>query len=47
MKIRKFEWSDLDAITCMFNEIGGVSGTTKAHGYGWDAGDAVGAGVRS
>ena len=30
MKIRKFEWSDLDAITCMFNEIGGVSGTAKA-----------------
>ena len=30
MKIRKFEWSDLDAITCMYNEIGGVSGTVKA-----------------
>lgn len=30
MKIRNFEWADLDAITCLSNEIGGVSGTAKA-----------------
>ena len=30
MKIRNFEWADLDAITCLSNEIGGVSGTQKA-----------------
>ena len=30
MRIRKFEWADLKAITYLFNEIGGVSGTAKA-----------------
>ena len=30
MRIRKFEWTDIDAITCLSNEIGGVSGTAKA-----------------
>ena len=30
MRIRRFEWADLDAITCLFNEIGGASGTPRA-----------------
>ena len=30
MRIRNFEWRDLDAITRLFNEIGGVSGTPMA-----------------
>ena len=29
MRIRKFEWADLEAITCLFNEIGGMSGTPR------------------
>ncbi len=30
MRIRKFQWTDLEVITFLFNEIGGVSGTAKA-----------------
>ena len=30
MRIRNFEWADLDAITRLSNDIGGVSGTQKA-----------------
>ena len=30
MRIRNFDWTDLDAITCLFNRIGGISGTPKA-----------------
>ena len=30
MKVRKFEWTDLDVITSLFNEIGGASGTPRA-----------------
>ena len=30
MRIREFEWTDLDVITCLFNEIGGASGTPQA-----------------
>ena len=30
LRIRKFEWTDLDVITCLFNEIGGASGTPRA-----------------
>ena len=29
MRIRKFEWADLEAITSLFNEIGGMSGTPR------------------
>ena len=29
MRIRKFEWADLEAITGLFNEIGGMSGTPR------------------
>lgn len=30
MRIRNFEWTDIDAITFLSNEIGGASGTAKA-----------------
>ena len=30
MRIRKFEWTDLDVITCLFNEIGEATGTPRA-----------------
>lgn len=30
MRIRKFEWTDLEVLTCLFNEIGGASGTPRA-----------------
>ena len=30
MRIRKFEWTDLELITCLFNEIGGAIGTPRA-----------------
>ena len=29
MRIRKFEWADLEAITCLFNDIGGMRGTSR------------------
>lgn len=29
LRIRKFEWADLEAITCLFNDIGGMSGTPR------------------
>ena len=29
MRIRKFEWADLEAITCLFNDIGGMRGTPR------------------
>ncbi len=30
MRIRQFKWTDLDVITCLFNEIGGATGTPRA-----------------
>ena len=30
LRIRKFEWTDLEVLTCLFNEIGGASGTPRA-----------------
>lgn len=29
LRIRKFKWSDLEAITCLFNDIGGMRGTPR------------------
>ena len=29
MRIREFEWTDLEVVTCLFNEIGGASGTPR------------------
>ena len=29
LKIRKFEWADLEAVTCLFNDIGGMRDTPR------------------